>query len=355
MSRLDLQFDQHLCQVTLTPGGLCDGAGWLRTRIGDAPACVIADASVAALHQLSPVPDLSVMAGEQLKYLDGIRPVFDLLQERALPREGVVVAIGGGSLTDAVGFAAATWLRGVPWVAMPTTLLSMVDASLGGKVAINYGGVKNQIGAFHQPSGILLDPAVLTTLPLLEWLSGMGEVLKTACLDVTFFQWLMPRWESLLTSAAPQSDIMTVLESAIRIKGAIVMADPTEKGMRRRLNLGHTLGHALESGWEGAVPHGQCVALGLLAAAELGVEMGLTDASYATQLARLVAPLWPGNRPWPASERLSRQIAGDKKRRHNGEIRWQIPVAPGEVTERLLPWDTASWERIAAKIGARPL
>lgn len=355
MPRFDLQIDQHVCQVTLTPGSLNDGAGWLRTLIGDAPACVIADTAVAALHQLSPVPDLSVIAGDQLKSLDGLRPVYDLLQARALPREGVVVAMGGGSLSDAVGFAAATWLRGVPWVAMPTTLLSMVDASIGGKVAINYGGVKNQIGAFHQPSGILLDPAVLTTLPLPEWLSGMGEVLKTACLDATLFQWLTPRWESLLTPAAPPSDIMTMLESAIRIKGAIVMADPTEQGMRRQLNLGHTLGHALESGWESAVPHGQCVALGLLAASELGVEMGLTDASYATQLAQLVVPLWPGNQPWPASERLSQLLVGDKKRRHNGEIRWQIPVVPGEVTECCLSWEAVPWERIAAKIGTRPL
>jgi shikimate kinase/3-dehydroquinate synthase len=217
---------------------------------------VIADAGVAALHQLDFLrPALSthlVLGGEEAKSLVVVRRLWDELR---IGRDGWIVAFGGGSITDLAGFVAATYLRGVRWVAVPTTLVGMVDAAIGGKTGINTDGGKNLAGAFHFPWQVLLDPRFLATLPDEERRAGMAEVVKTGLLAGREL-WSLPEEDMIRAGAA--------------FKAGVVLSDPYEReGRRAILNLGHTFAHALEAGSAYALRHGDAVALGLLAALRL--------------------------------------------------------------------------------------
>jgi shikimate kinase/3-dehydroquinate synthase len=217
------------------------------------PAAVIGDERVLALHG-SPIDDGSVHAvppGEEAKTF---AVVERLLNELDVGREGEIVAYGGGSTTDVAGFVAATYMRGVPWLAVPTTLTGMVDAAIGGKTGINTLDGKNLAGAFHFPEGVIIDEAVLSTLPDVERRAGMAEVVKTGLLAGREV-WSLPQNEMIRACAA--------------FKCAVVISDPYERDRRRILNLGHTFAHALETGSGYTVRHGDAVALGLLAALRL--------------------------------------------------------------------------------------
>ena len=219
-------------------------------------AAVVVDERVAGLHQLRLLrPALSthfVPSGEAAKTLAVAQRLWDELR---IPRDGWIVAFGGGSTTDLTGFVASTYLRGVRWVAVPTTLVGMVDAAIGGKTGINTGEGKNLVGAFHFPSRVFLDPRFLETLPVEEHRAGMAEVVKTALLAGRDL-WSLPEEEMIRACAA--------------FKTAVVLSDPYEReGRRAILNLGHTFAHAIEAGSGYAVRHGEAVALGLLAALRL--------------------------------------------------------------------------------------
>ena len=168
------------------------------------------------------------------------------------------MAVGGGTVGDAAGFAAACYMRGVDFYNIPTTLLAQADAAVGGKTAVDLDGVKNAAGAFHQPRGVLADPDLLSTLPPRQMGNGLAEALKmAACFDEKGF--------SLLEGEDPLAHLDEIIENALRIKAAVVEADETESGLRRALNFGHTLGHGIESAQgEGGLLHGECVALGML-------------------------------------------------------------------------------------------
>jgi shikimate kinase/3-dehydroquinate synthase len=216
-------------------------------------AAVIADERVLELH--GPPVDaqiLRVPAGETAKSLAVLERLWS---ELGIGREGTIVAFGGGSTTDVAGFAAATYLRGLRWVAVPTTLTGMVDAGIGGKTGVNTADAKNLAGAFHFPEAVVIDPDVLATLPEPERRAGMAEVVKTGLL-VGREVWTLPELDMIRACAA--------------FKAAVVLSDPYEsEGRRTVLNLGHTFAHALEAGSGYTVPHGKAVALGLLAALRL--------------------------------------------------------------------------------------
>ena len=234
-------------EVCLAAFGIVGGV--LSTR----PAAVIADERVLALHG-SPIEDGSVHPippGEEAKTFTVVER---LLNELDVGREGEIVAYGGGSTTDVAGFVAATYMRGVPWLAMPTTLTGMVDAAIGGKTGINTLDGKNLAGAFHFPEGVIIDRDVLSTLPDIERRAGMAEVVKTGLLAGREV-WNLPEDEMIRACAA--------------FKCAVVLSDPYEQDRRRILNLGHTFAHALETGSGYTVRHGDAVALGLLAALRL--------------------------------------------------------------------------------------
>jgi 3-dehydroquinate synthetase len=196
-----------------------------------------------ALHEVPP--------GEPAKAIAVLERLWRALR---IGRDGTIVGLGGGCTTDLAGFAAATYMRGVPWVAVPTTLVGQVDAAIGGKTAVDLPGGKNLVGSFHWPVRVVIDPATLETLPNEELENGMAEVVKTGLLMGT------PVWE------LPLADIV---RRGAAFKAAVCLADPHDRGPRNQLNLGHTFGHALEAAAGYELPHGRAVALGMLAALRL--------------------------------------------------------------------------------------
>ncbi|TEU15066.1 MAG: 3-dehydroquinate synthase [Anaerolineales bacterium] len=269
------------------------------------------------------VATCTVPDGEAHKTLDMVRTLYDCFIEAGLDRRGAVLALGGGVIGDMAGFAAATYLRGVPLVQLPTTLLAMVDASVGGKVAVDHPRGKNLIGAFKQPTLVVTDPDVLVTLPEKEMDNGLAEVTKAGIIgDPALFEQI---------EAHGPAPLPWLIEQAVRVKVAVVEDDPYERGRRATLNLGHTFGHALEllSGY--ALPHGEGVSVGLTAATRLSARMGLCDPALATRvegvLARLGLPTtYRGHTPahvWQA-------MATDKKRRGK-TLRFVLPRAVSDV------------------------
>src|SRR5207302_2146967 len=200
---------------------------------------------------------------EATKVLGEVEQMCDVLSARGVQRDGFVIAVGGGVLTDLAGFAAAVYLRGIPWVSVPSTLLAQVDAGLGGKTGANINAGKNLVGAFHQPRLVVCDPDLLATLPLRERWSGLAEVVKCALLEGGDLLDLCERDLERAAAADPEA-LVPLIEGAVRLKARIVAGDEREGGARAFLNLGHTVGHALEAATGYArFSHGEAVALGL--------------------------------------------------------------------------------------------
>jgi 3-dehydroquinate synthase len=217
-----------------------------------------------------------IESGEAAKSLTVVGPLWDLLGDWRLTRSDAVVAVGGGATTDLAGFVAATWLRGVRIVHVPTTLLGMVDAAVGGKTGINTAAGKNLVGAFHPPAGVVVDLDVLETLPVDQWVNGMAEVVKAGFIADPRILELV----ELDPAAAARPDgphARELIERSIAMKAAVVSADLKEAGPREMLNYGHTLGHALELLEDYRIPHGHAVSIGMIFAAGLGRHSGRLD------------------------------------------------------------------------------
>jgi 3-dehydroquinate synthase len=277
-------------------------------------------------------PVLALPAGEGSKSLDGFGRVLDFLAEQRLDRGGVLFAVGGGVVGDLGGFAAAAWLRGIDFQQVPTTLLAMVDSSVGGKTGINLSAGKNLAGAFHQPKAVYIATDLLASLPPREFAAGMAEVIKYGLLgDPALLAGLE---EAPLTVAS--AGLAAVIRRCCALKARIVEADEREtakEGGRALLNLGHTFGHAIENAaGYGEYLHGEAVAVGLCAAARLSQKLGYIGAAEVARVERLVAahalparlrsPL-----PWEA---LSAAMGRDKKVRSGG-LRFVVLRRPGEA------------------------
>ncbi|MCO5169637.1 MAG: 3-dehydroquinate synthase [Planctomycetes bacterium] len=323
--------------VSLTVG---DGPALLAERVAAlAPSRVllVADATVADLHgapvrrALGDPPVVTVPPGEASKGVARLEALWLALRDAGLDRDGLVVAFGGGVVGDLAGFAAATWLRGVRVVHAPTTLLATVDSAVGGKTGIDLGG-KNLVGAFHQPSAVVADLAWLATLPAREVRSGLGEAWKTAVLAGDPLLADLERAAPRARAADPDA-LLPLVAACVAHKAAVVGRDEREAGERASLNLGHTLGHALEAlapplGRD--LPHGEAVAIGVAFACRVARRTGwLDDATCARLLAAgeaLGLPLAP---PWPVTlDDLRPLLALDKKARA-GRPRWVLPRGPG--------------------------
>jgi 3-dehydroquinate synthase len=267
--------------------------------LGARPRVMVADATVDRLHgppvrsalAIAPADVLTVGPGESAKSLETVGRIWDWLAARRFPRDGVVVAFGGGVVGDLAGFVAATWMRGVDFVQVPTTLLAMVDSSVGGKTAINLAAGKNLVGAFHQPIAVLADLALLDTLPPREYAAGLAETLKYgAIVDRAFFDWLEAHAADLL--AREPAALAEAVRASCAHKAAIVARDERESGDRALLNFGHTFGHAIEAATGfSAVNHGEAVAIGMVLAARLSARLGRAPAEDAHRLERLLARL----------------------------------------------------------------
>jgi 3-dehydroquinate synthase len=284
----------------------------------------------AEVRRLVPVDAaLALPVSEAEKSLHTLEIVYQWLGEQGVTRDVVVVALGGGVLTDLVGFAAATYLRGLRWIAIPTTLLAQVDAAIGGKVAVNTAFGKNLLGAFHLPEIVAVDLRFLTTLPLLEWRAGLGEVIKSALIRGG---WL---YEALGHLTLPEGPFLREWEPVIaetaRIKVDIVNQDLYESGPRMFLNLGHTVGHALENylGY-GSLTHGEAVGLGTLAALRLSELLcGLPETVRHTVMGWLNAWGLPTRMPALDFDTFWRQLHRDKKARSEG-LTWVLLEAIGQ-------------------------
>jgi 3-dehydroquinate synthase len=270
-------------------------------------------------------------AGEEHKSLDTVEHIWNTLYTHHATREALLLNIGGGMLTDIAGFAAATYMRGIKYVNIPTTLLAMVDASSGGKTGFNYKGVKNMIGAFATPEQTILYLPLLDTLSVKEWLSGYAEMLKHALLESEDH---LAEVLSIDVNDAKCSISTELLARNIAVKERIVAQDPKEKGLRKLLNFGHTVGHAIEEAYHAdgrSVPHGYCVLWGMVAELYLSVvKMGL-DKHVLTQMSRVMLEYY--GRPecnCKERERLTAWMLKDKKNKVAGEINFSLLKAVGE-------------------------
>jgi 3-dehydroquinate synthase len=302
---------------------------------------VVSNARVWSLHGARVEKPLRKLAGKLDRVLipDGekhknratLDEVYSAFVTLGVARDAVVLAFGGGVTGDLAGFAAATYMRGLMWVQVPTTLLSMVDGSVGGKVGINHPKVKNLIGSFHQPKAVVIDPAFLQTLPPRQLQSGAYEILKCAIMaDRALFDALREAPERL--AGWERMDVENAIASACRIKAEIVEKDEREDGLRRVLNLGHTLGHALESvtGYK-RFTHGEAVGWGLIGAAWIARQRGILNEAAYDAIASAVDRIGPRPRVSDLdAEQLLRAVRHDKKVRA-GRLTFVLPTRVGRV------------------------
>ena len=269
--------------------------------------------------------------GEENKNLTVWAGMLDFLASNQLTRTDVIVALGGGVVGDMAGFAAASYLRGISFMQIPTTLLAMVDSSVGGKTAINLSAGKNLAGAFYQPCTVLCDPDTLWTLKPHQLADGVAETIKYGVLgDRVFFDKLKDgHWHA---------DIVEAIEISVRAKAALVKEDERDTGSRQLLNLGHTLGHAIEKCSAFSISHGHAVAIGMVYAMRMAVKLGLCDAE---ELPRLIAALQanqlPVEAPYPAQELCS--VALSDKKRAGSSITCVLPHAIGDCRLHKMPVD----------------
>lgn len=286
------------------------------------------------LRKLGPFARVLIPEGEAHKSRNTLERLYDGFLEAGLGRDGLVVAFGGGVVGDVAGFAAATYMRGVDWVQIPTTLLGMVDSSVGGKVGVNHARAKNLIGAFHQPKAVVIDPSFLATLPTRELRSGAYEVLKCGVIaDRALFRALRKAPPGL--QGWSRIDVENALASACRIKAEVVEKDEREGGLRRVLNLGHTMGHALEAVTRyRRFTHGEAVGWGLIGAAWIARRRALLAESSFDAIASAVDHLGP--RPKVSdlqAESVLAAMSRDKKVRR-GRLTLVLPTAIGRVVVR---------------------
>jgi 3-dehydroquinate synthase len=273
-------------EISVRPGILAEVGNVLSSLVKSRKVAVVTDSHVGPNHLKTLQTSLlaagleavvaTIPAGETYKTIQYVLPVYDQLLGAKIERGTPVLALGGGVIGDMAGFVAATVLRGVPLVQIPTTLLAMVDASVGGKTGVNHAVGKNLIGAFHQPIAVLIDPTVLKTLPPRELRGGLAECIKHDCIrDAEGFARLE---NQIVRALALDMDYLTELVAHnVAIKARVVEADPFEGGKRAHLNFGHTFGHAIETVSQYQYSHGESVALGMTAAAYLSRKLALID------------------------------------------------------------------------------
>ena len=300
------------------------------------------DALCSVLRQLySQVHVIELPDGEEFKNSTCLNQIFDKLLVETCDRKTVLYALGGGVVGDMTGFAAACYMRGVPFVQVPTTLLAQVDSSVGGKTAINHPLGKNMIGAFYQPRLVVCDLATLDTLPARELAAGLAEVIKYGPIaDMELFAWLEQHMDALL--ARDRAALAHAVRRSCEIKAAVVGADERESGLRAILNFGHTFGHAIEAGMGyGVWLHGEGVAAGMVMAAELSRRLGMVDAAFVERLTRLIARAGlPTRAPvLDAQDNAGRylELMRVDKKAEGGEIRFVLIDGPGRAVMRAAP------------------
>jgi 3-dehydroquinate synthase len=302
--------------------GLLDHAALWRAAIHGRHVLVVTNETVAPLYLARVQAGLHGFAhatlvlpdGEAHKTLATSADVYSALAALGANRDATILALGGGVIGDLAGFAAACWMRGIDFVQMPTTLLAMVDSSVGGKTGVNLPAGKNLVGAFHQPRAVIADTSTLATLPAREYRAGLAEVVKYGAIgDATFFDWLEANVDGL--NARDDATLAAAIAQSCRHKAGVVARDEHEQGERALLNFGHTFGHALETATGyGNLLHGEAVAIGMLLAAHLSTALGRAPAADAERLAALLVALGlPVHAPASDATQLLELMRLDKK------------------------------------------
>lgn len=322
--------------------GLALLGNWLQEQRSSGQIALISDENVSALYAERvlesirgsgyKVFSLIISPGEEHKNLETLAWIWDSLLENKLERDGLVIALGGGVVSDLAGFAAATYLRGIRWAAIPSTLLGMIDASLGGKTGIDLPRGKNLAGAFYPPEFVLSDPGLLATLPEREWRSGFAEVVKHAVIaDPVLFD-RCKEFAGYPSNEWNTETLDEVIRRAAAVKIQIIEHDPYEKGLREALNYGHTVGHALETASGFRLLHGEAVAIGMVIEANLAEALRLASPGISGEIAALLKEL---GLPIDLSndldfEKIEQAMQVDKKRKQ-GKLRFSLPLDIGTV------------------------
>ena len=340
---VEIRAGERSYAAVIGPGVLAELPRWL-TRAGlGGRARIVADERAWSAHGAAlqaglradnrDAEVLTVVGGEEQKSLAGAERLYDWLIRTGTERGDCVVAMGGGAVGDLAGFAAATFLRGLPLVQVPTTLLAMVDSSIGGKVAVNHRLGKNLIGAFHQPALVVADTRTLRSLPAREYRSGWAEIVKIAMIaDGQLFAEMRDNVDRLL-AFEDEYLLGRVIRRAVELKGGIVGEDEREDGRRIILNYGHTIGHALEAATGyGRYLHGEAVAIGMHGAAQIAQRRGLLDDAAGRAQAKILAAFGlPSRAEGVAAQELLGPLSRDKKARGKA-IRWVLATGIGSVT-----------------------
>ena len=321
--------------------GILEGIGELVVRrLGKRKALVVTNSTLQGLYGRAVVDSLNgagmraemvaVPDSEEAKSLPEASRLYDAAVSHGLDRKSVIVALGGGVVGDLAGFVAATYMRGIPFVQVPTTLLAQVDASVGGKVAVNHPRGKNLIGAFHQPKLVAIDSEVLLTLPERDLRAGMAEVIKHGVIaGEAYFRFLEEKREAIGRLEAGVME--SLIEKSCRIKARVVEHDEKESGLRAVLNFGHTAGHALEAatGFQ-RFHHGEAVPIGMVAASRLAEDLGMAS-GVSSRIERILEAFGLETRiPGLGLDEIMEAMALDKKA-EGGRLKWVLPRAVGQV------------------------
>lgn len=319
-------FELGSCQIYI--GSV---AQWLPALLPEERVIALSDATIDRLHPelLAPYDPVLVGKGESSKTLQTVEQIYRHFLEAGIDRSSFVLGIGGGIVTDIAGFAASTYMRGLRFGFVPTTLLAQVDAAVGGKNGVNVDGYKNMAGTFNQPQFVLCDPDLLATLPDREFRAGLAEVIKTAVIaDPQLFAALERSDFNRLRTDRPL--LAEVIRSAIRVKVDIVLRDEREAGERRLLNLGHTFAHAIEK-CSNRMNHGEAVAVGMRLAAETALQAGLLPQTDCERIVEVLRRLGFELESPVELRRLLKEVTKDKKNRE-GVLRMVLPTQIGHCT-----------------------
>jgi 3-dehydroquinate synthase len=297
----------------------------------------LADANDVRLDR---VHSVVIPAGEQHKTREQWAAITDTLLADGCGRDTTIIALGGGVIGDIAGFVAATYMRGIPVVQVPTTLLAMVDASVGGKTAVDTPAGKNTVGAFHPPALVLIDPSTLASLPARELRAGLAEVIKHGVIahasEIDAVTEISP---SLLSGSSSSAALESLIERSVRIKANVVAADERELGLRKVLNFGHTIGHGVEAASEYTLLHGEAIAIGMVAEARLAEFADVADPGTAERIERVVSTTGlPSRIPREISpDRVLALMRSDKKQRR-GVLEYSLPRRIGEMAGESSGW-----------------
>ena len=324
--------------VYVEPGALARLDELVGEHLPGRRVAMIADEAVHELYRngrMSVAPwkgeTITFSAGEKSKTRESWARLSDSLMERGFGRDSALIALGGGVTGDLAGFVAATYMRGVPYLQVPTTLLAMVDASVGGKTGVDTPQGKNLVGAFHPPAAVIADPRTLATLPDREFRAGLVEAVKHGLIaDRGYFEWMETNAPAL--SSRSVDPITQLIRRSVEIKAEVVSGDERESGRRAILNAGHTVAHALEKVSGYALPHGEAVALGLVVECELAEQLGLASVGLRSRVATLLRRLGLPEHLPPGLQlsALVGSMATDKKNR-GGQVHFVLPTKLGEM------------------------